>query len=27
VYGPPVVVHRPIKVDPARPARLDLALP
>ena len=27
VYGAPVVVHRPIKVDLARPARLDLALP
>ncbi len=27
VYGAPVVVHRPVKVDPARPARLDLALP
>jgi hypothetical protein len=27
VYGAPVVVHRPVKVDLARPARLDLALP
>lgn len=27
VYGLPVVVRRPVKVDPARPARLDLALP
>lgn len=27
VYGPPVVVHRSVKVDPARPARIDLALP
>jgi hypothetical protein len=27
VYGAPVVVHRSIKVDPARPAHLDLALP
>jgi hypothetical protein len=26
VYGPPVVVHRSIKVDLARPARLDVAL-
>jgi hypothetical protein len=27
VYGAPVVVHRSIRVDPARPAHLDLALP
>jgi hypothetical protein len=27
VYGPPVVVHRSVKVDPAHPARIDLALP
>lgn len=27
VYGAPVVVHRSVKVDQARPARLDLALP
>lgn len=27
VYGAPVVVHRSVKVDLARPARLDLALP
>jgi hypothetical protein len=27
VYGAPVVVHRAVKVDLARPARLDLALP
>jgi len=27
VYGAPVVVRRPVKVDLARPARLDLALP
>lgn len=27
VFGAPVVVHRSVKVDPARPARLDLALP
>jgi len=27
VYGAPVVVHRPVKVDLARPARVDLALP
>jgi hypothetical protein len=27
VYGAPVVVHRPVKVDLTRPARLDLALP
>jgi hypothetical protein len=26
VYGPPVTTHRSIKVDPARPARLDVAL-
>lgn len=25
-YGPPVVTHRTIKVDPARPARLDVVL-
>jgi len=27
VYGPPVVVHRSVRVDPARPAHLDLSLP
>lgn len=27
VFGAPTVVHRSIKVDPARPAHLDLALP
>jgi hypothetical protein len=27
VYGAPVVVHRPVRVDLVRPARLDLALP
>ena len=27
VFGAPVVIHRPIKVDLARPARLDVALP
>jgi hypothetical protein len=27
VFGPPVVVHRAVKVDPAHPAHLDLALP
>jgi hypothetical protein len=26
VYGPPVITHRSIKVDAARPARLDVAL-
>jgi hypothetical protein len=26
VYGPPVITHRTIKVDPARPAHLDVAL-
>ncbi|HEX4421622.1 MAG TPA: carboxypeptidase-like regulatory domain-containing protein [Kofleriaceae bacterium] len=26
IYGAPVVVHRSIKVDPARPAHLDVAL-
>jgi hypothetical protein len=27
VYGAPVVIHRSVKVDQARPTRLDLALP
>jgi hypothetical protein len=27
VYGPPVVVHRSVKVDATHPARVDLALP
>ncbi|HEX2691461.1 MAG TPA: carboxypeptidase-like regulatory domain-containing protein, partial [Kofleriaceae bacterium] len=26
VYGPPVITHRSIKVDPDRPARLDVVL-
>ena len=26
-YGAPVIVHRSIKVDPARPTRIDVALP
>jgi hypothetical protein len=25
-YGPPVIVHRTVRVDPARPARLDVTL-
>lgn len=27
VYGAPAIVHRSVRVDPARPAHLDLALP
>ena len=27
VYGAPVIVHRTVKVDPAHPAHIDLALP